>query len=162
METVNKFHRFRSNVQRVENRIHKLSRWLNNRHSLQSETRSTRERCDDLSKPSNQLFQMGTTIRLKASNLLRSDNHLSKLRQTINLLGRKKLVQTAKRIQSKSLFVKASVVSSLLNKVEMQNSSVIFKCALLTTICSSFNVVKAARRQSAKIHMETNNQLEKE
>ena len=98
----------------------------NNRHSLQAETRSTREQFNDLSTSSNQLFQMGAMIRLKVSDLLRPDNHSSKLRQTINLPGRKKLVRTVKRIQSKSMFVKASVASSLLNKIEMHNSSVIF------------------------------------
>ena len=71
-------------VQRLQNRINKLSHLMNNRHSLQAETRSTREQnticlCRKHYSP-NESFKMGSRSQsdgLESNDLLKHDNYLS-------------------------------------------------------------------------------------
>ena len=94
-----------AHVQRLQNRVNKLSRLTNSRHSLHVETsplkineRTMRRRgskiqstfVEDIThrKSSNESFQMGARSQsygLEPSDLLRQDNHSLKLRQRIAL-----------------------------------------------------------------------------
>ena len=78
-------------------------------------------------KPSNDSFKMGTRSqahRLEPSDLLRRDNHSSKLRQGIawEFIWQRKRSCELSSIQPKSMFgvasqVKASITSSVLNQI---------------------------------------------
>ena len=151
METASKYSTIQielvEHVQRLQNRMNKLSRLPNNRHSLQAETSQQKtsqyQRENDATtlkrsgskiqsafvkaithqKLSYESFKMGAIHKTMNWNQVTfSDETAIRLNcvkgLVWNLPEKKKIVQTVKRMQSKSMFQVASqVASSVLNKI---------------------------------------------